>query len=123
MNMQIYFKGVDKSDIAETSIKERIAPIIEKFPDYRDSPIKITLEMLNSPQKPGVDVFSLVLDLKPKKSKGIIIRKSSTNMYSALADLCEAALERINRNGDKKRVKALNQRRKFLKKQDISDKS
>jgi hypothetical protein len=120
MNLQVYFKGIDKSDIAESSIKERILPVIEKFPELRDSPARVTLEMLNSPQKPGVDMFSLVLDLK---SKGIIIRKSSPNMYSALADLCEAALERINRDGDKKRVKGINQRRKFLKKHEISDKS
>ena len=102
--IQIVFKNLDKSELAKEAVFDRVGDLIAKFPELQTSKIVVTLEMLNSPQQAGVDVFSVKFRVGSGRYGGISLEKSSRSMYVALADVVDHALERLNRYGDRKRV-------------------
>lgn len=116
MTLKVIFKNFDKSEIAQSAISDRVLAVVNKFPQVNTDKSSITLEMKNSPQKSGLDMFTLTLNLSRFKSKRLLIAKSSSNMYVALAELCDSLLELLNRDGDRTRVKNISKQRSFLKK-------
>ena len=122
--IQVVFKNIDKSALAIEAVLERIQPIIDKFEDLKKSKIVVTIEMLNSPKQAGPDLFKLKLNIFNGRYNGISINKSQPNLYIALADVAEHMLEKLNRYGDKQRVKQRNQARllnsKIEKEDDVS---
>jgi ribosome-associated translation inhibitor RaiA len=103
--IRVAFKNLEKSEIAKESAINRIATIIERFPDLARHKIHTTLRMENSPLQAGPDMFSVKLFITGQRFKSIVIEKSSSSLYVALAEVVEHALERLNRYGDKARVK------------------
>lgn len=104
--IQVKFKNLEKSTLAVEAVLERIQPIAHKFEYLKQSRIAVTLEMLNSPDQAGPDLFSVKLNIFSGKFSGMSILKSNSNLYIALAEVAEHMLEKLNRHGDKKRVKA-----------------
>jgi ribosome-associated translation inhibitor RaiA len=102
---KIIFKNLEKSEIAKEAASVRIQGIVEKFPDLVGHRIQVTLSMENSPQQPGPDLFTVKLFIDGKRYRSIVIQKSSANLYTALAEVVDHALERLNRYGDKVRVR------------------
>lgn len=102
---KIIFKNLEKSEIAREAASVRIQGIVDKFPDLLDHRVQVTLSMENSPQQPGPDLFTVKLFVNGKRYQSIVIEKSSSNLYTALAEVVEHALERLNRYGDKVRVR------------------
>jgi ribosome-associated translation inhibitor RaiA len=112
--IKIYFKNLDKSELAKDVIHEKIDLLTEKFEDLKKCQIQITLEMENSKLQAGADLFSVKLHISEGRYKGVTVKKSNSNMYIALAEVVDHVLEVLNRSGDKKRVVGRNQIRSLL---------
>ena len=110
-SLKIVFKNLDRSELAKEAVTDKLQPVINKFPDLLDCRIDVTLEMHNSLQQPGPDVFAVALHISSGKYRGTRLTKSASNLYMALADLAEHLLEKLNRAGDRSRVKLRNQAR------------
>lgn len=103
--IQVKFKNLDKSEIIRETVTERVEVLGEKFEDLRDCRMTVTLEMENSPLQAGPDLFNVKLHIGTGRFKGVTVTKSNSNLYKALADLVDHMLEKLNRTGDKERVK------------------
>lgn len=103
--IQVKFKNLAKSDIAEEAALDRVAALADKFPELGRSNITVTLEMENSPFQAGPDVFSVKLHIANGRYRGTTVTKSEATLYKALADMMEHMLEKLNRAGDRRRVK------------------
>jgi ribosome-associated translation inhibitor RaiA len=103
--IQIKFKNLEKSELAREAAQERMENLIEKFPDLSESHLQVTLEMENSPTQAGPDFFKVKVFVSKSKYDGVLVEKSNSNLYVALADVVDHMLETLNRYGDKERVK------------------
>lgn len=112
--ISIKFKNLDKSELARDAAAERMEAMIEKFPDLAKSRIAVTLEMSNSPTQSGPDLFHVKVQVNGGKYDGVRLEKSAPNLYLALADVVDRMLEKLNRFGDRSRVKARNKARKQM---------
>ncbi|MCX6132097.1 MAG: hypothetical protein NTX25_23955 [Proteobacteria bacterium] len=112
--IQVNFKNMDRSELAKDASIERLETVIERFPDLRDSVIAVNLQVLNSPIHAGPDLFSVTLHIKTGRYRGIQLGKSAPNLYIALAEVIDRMLEKLNRFGDRSRVKSRNQAREFV---------
>ena len=111
--IHVIFKNLESSPLARESTLERFAVILDKFPDLEKSRIKITLEMKNSPIQAGPDLFSVKAQISGGKYRNIRVEKSAQSLYIALADVIDHMLELLNRCGDRNRVKARKNARRF----------
>ncbi|MBF0207655.1 MAG: HPF/RaiA family ribosome-associated protein [Oligoflexia bacterium] len=106
--MKIIFKNLEKSELAKELTQERLHTVFERFPDLQKSKVTVTLSMENSPQQAGADVFTVRFYSQGGRYRNIVLQKSASNLYAALADVVEHLLEKLNRFGDKIRVKQRN---------------
>ena len=109
----VVFKNLDKSNLTKEAVITRLQETIDRFPDLAGHRMTVTLSMENSPQQAGPDHFTVKVHVRGKKYRDVLIEKSAMNMYLALADVNEHLLERLNRMGDRTRVK-LRSRRTLL---------
>jgi ribosome-associated translation inhibitor RaiA len=91
--------------MAQAAVQERIGTMIQKFADLGESKIQVTLEMENSPHQSGPDFFKVKIQLSRGRYDGVIIEKADSNLYTALATITDHMLEKLNRFGDRTRVK------------------
>lgn len=115
--VNITFKNLENSQLAKDAVLEKMETVLEKFPELAKSKCYFTLEMENSPRQSGPDVFKTKLRVQGGKYDGLILEKDALSLYVALADLAEHILERLNRMGDKTRVKERHQERQLAEKQ------
>jgi ribosome-associated translation inhibitor RaiA len=113
--IQVNFKNLEKSELARELATERLETVIERFPDLAHSRVQITLSMENSPIQAGPDLFTVKVHFQGGRYAGITLQKSAPNLYAALADVVEHLLERLNRFGDRHRVKQRARSRKQTK--------
>lgn len=109
--IKVIFKNMERSELAQKAVTERLEAVIHKFPDLISHGISVTLEMLNSPVQAGPDLFSIRIYVHSGRYRGIRLQKSSPNLYIALADAVDHMLEVLNRFGDRVRVKERNRAR------------
>lgn len=109
--IRIIYRKLDKSELIDKAVHERLESVIARFPDLERSKIAVTLEMLNSPIQPGPELYKVKVHFRSGRYKNMILEKSSWNLYVALADVIEHLLERLNRFGDKDRVKRIKRER------------
>lgn len=112
--IRIFFKNLKKSDLAQDLAIERVSAVVERFPLTRNHRIDVTLSMENSPTQPGPDSFGVKLRIDGRHYRSIVIQKTAPNLYAALADVIEHSLERLNRFGDRQRVKNRRRSRRDL---------
>ena len=113
--IQIKFKNLEKSEMAREAVEERIETLIQKFPDLSASKIQITLEMENSPSQAGPDLFRVKLHVARGRYDGITVDKGDSSLYVALAEVVGHMLEKLNRFGDRLRVKERTKARKIAR--------
>ncbi len=118
--IQIHFKNLEKSEIAREAVIQRLEPFLEKFRHLKNSKIRVTLEMENAPHQPGPDMFTVKVHILGGRYRGITITKSDRNLYIALAEVVEHLLERLNRHGDRARIKNRSQSRQWTNKLKLS---
>lgn len=109
--LKIVFKNLEKSELAKEAAEERLATVADRFPDLCESRITVTLSMENSPLQAGPDVFSVKIQCHDGRYRGVIMQKSASSLYIALADLVDHLLEKLNRQGDKARVTQIHKAR------------
>lgn len=114
--IQIKFKNLEKSELAKEAVAERVEALVNKFEDLEESLITVTLEMENSPIQAGPDVFNVKLHVTRGRFDGTTVTKSNSNLYVALADLVDHMLEKLNRTGDRARVKERTKARQVARK-------
>lgn len=103
MSIKVVFKNVDKSDFAESTIKERFSLLKEKFPEIARRRTTVTLSMDNSPKQAGPDLYGVKVQLRADKNQNIIMEKTAQNPYQALHLLFDRIHERLIRFDEKKR--------------------
>ncbi len=113
--VKIIFKDLEKSELAKQAALDRFQDAVNRFPDLKNCRSSITLSVENSPIQAGPDAFTVKFRCQSGKYKGVILERSAPNLYIALADFSEYLLERLNRFGDKERVKKIKQARKSQK--------
>ncbi len=109
--IQVRFKNLEPSELAKDTAIERLSAIAEKFPDFFESQIRVTLSMENSPTQAGRDVFTVKVHCARGKYRGVLMERSSSSLYAALAEVVDRLLERLNRFGDRRRVQRRKQAR------------
>jgi len=112
--IQVKFKNLEKSETAREAVAERIQTLVNKFTDLNESNIQVTLEMQNSPRQAGPDLFTVKVHVSGGRYKGLRLEKSAQSFYAALADLVDHMLEKLNRFGDRARVKERSKARNVL---------
>ena len=117
--IQVKFKNLDKSEIAQEAVQERIEGLVLKFDDLGASRIQVTLEMENSPVQAGPDVFKVKLHVSRGRYDGITVEKSDSSLYVALAEVVDHMLEVLNRFGDRARVKERKRARELTRELEI----
>lgn len=115
--IRIVFKNLDESEIAKEVVQSAAQATFSRFPDLEGHEQTYTISMDNSQFKPGPDLFKVKLVIIGKKYGGLVLQKSAKSLYIALAELCEHSLERLNRFGDRQRVKNRARARKLLQQQ------
>lgn len=103
--IQIVFKDLERSELAKEVLLSRMSGALEKFPNLDGHRFIVTLSRENSAQQPGPDLFGVKLCVKGGEFNNLVLEKKASNLYVAAAELNEALLERINRAGDRARVK------------------
>jgi ribosome-associated translation inhibitor RaiA len=111
--MRVFFKNLDKSELALEAVEERLGDMVEKFPKLAGQKLTVTLSMENSPTRAGPDSFTVKILVETGEYAGIKLAKSAPSLYLALADVREHLLEALNRAGDRERVLKRGQERKF----------
>ncbi|MCB0355824.1 MAG: hypothetical protein KDD40_02395 [Bdellovibrionales bacterium] len=109
--IKVIFKDLEKSELAKSVAEESMNDLVDKFPDLKNSHISLTLSMQNSPTQAGPDLFTVKFYCKTGRYRGVIMQRSAPNLYKALSELSNSLLERLNRFGDKKRVKKIKRAR------------
>lgn len=113
--IQLLFKNLEPSDLVKDVVKTRIVTFVEKFPDLNGCKITVTLEMENSPSQAGPDSFSVKFFVATGRYRGVCVTKSAKSLYVASSDVLEHLLEKLNRFGDRTRVKERTHARKQAK--------
>ncbi len=108
----IIWKNITESDLTRDIIQQRLDTIIERFPDLLQRRVTVTLSMQNSPQQAGPDAFNVKFRVSEGRYRGLVVEQSSYHLYAALALVVESLLERLNRHGDKSRMRRLHQARR-----------
>lgn len=111
--LQIVFRNIKHSEFIKAAVYDKIETTYERFPDLRDSRVRIIVTMENSPTQAGPDEFKVKLVSRGGRYKNLIIEKAAPQFHAALADLTDHLLERLNRFGDKLRMKKLRQARRL----------
>lgn len=124
--IEVKFKNLEKSELAKDVVNERLETLIAKFEDLETSKISVTLEMENSPIQAGPDVFKVKIHISNGRYRGTTVTKSDANLYKALAEISDHMLEKLNRAGDKERVRerarARQLQRKLIKNENLEHK-
>lgn len=103
--IQIKFKNLEKSEMAREAVQERMEALVDKFPDLNECKMLVTLEMENSPTQAGPDLFKVKVHVSRGRYRNTTVEKSDSNLYAALAEVVDHMLEKLNRFGDRMRVK------------------
>ncbi|MEN9722843.1 MAG: hypothetical protein RJB38_829 [Pseudomonadota bacterium] len=110
--IHVKFKNLESSDLIRDIASERISSVIRKFPQLANQRVIVTLEMENSPTQPGPDLFSVKVHFRERGHKSLTIKKASTDLHTALADVTDHLLENINRLEERDRTKNRNAARR-----------
>ncbi len=116
--VHVIFRNLEPSAFARTLVKDRLSHTIERFPDLQESRINVTLSMENSPQQAGPDLFRVRIRMAGGRYNGVILQKTASNLFVALAAADDSLLERLNRFSDRVRVKKRQQARRYRQPED-----
>ena len=113
--LSIAFKNLDKSELAQEIVRKRIGDLFLKFPYLKNHDVRICLSMENSFSQAGPDLFTAKMIVQGSRFNNLILEKSAPNLYQAIADLDGHLLEKLNRAGDRRRVKSRKQKRRITR--------
>lgn len=109
--LKIVFKNLEPSQLARDIVQERITPVIKKFPALANHKVTLTLEMENSPNQAGPDLFTITSTGSGKTFKNLRMRKSSINFYLATAELVDGFNKLLSHENERlKKITKTNRR-------------
>lgn len=111
--IRVLFRNMDQSELAKEAVFDRLSSVVTKFPWLTESQVTVTLSTENSPRQAGPDLFCVRVRIHGGIAKGILLKASATSLYVALADVSDGLLERLNRFGDRNRVKSRTRERRL----------
>jgi ribosome-associated translation inhibitor RaiA len=111
---KLVFRNLEPSDLTRAFVEERLLQLTSKFPDLERAHFQLTIVLENSPRHPGPHSFTLKLHVLAGRYRGVRLEKSALHFYQAMAELMEAMLERLNRFGDRERVRKRQRERQLL---------
>lgn len=98
MKIQYVFRHLDKSEFIKKFAQEHIERLLSKHSNTPNLAGIVKLEMENSPQHPGKDVFKCEILLKSPRHGSLIVKKRTGNMYEAIVeatDKLSLAMEKV----------------------------
>lgn len=111
--IRVVFKNMESSELTKFAVVEKLKPFMSKFPDLRAGLIHVTVEMHNSPAKAGQDLYSIKAHIHGGRYHGVRLEKSSAKLHAALSEISDHLLEKLNRYGDRIRVKQRSRERRL----------
>lgn len=106
--LRIVFKNLEPSQLARNVVKDRIEPVLEKFPALEEHRVTLTLEMENSPTQAGLDLFTVTSIVSGLTFKNLKLRKSAENFYQATAEFVDAFSELLRQETDRRKKISIN---------------
>ncbi len=101
----VIYKNLDKSEAFTKSVNDKLDTLKYKFPELQKNSIRVTINMDNSPVKPGQQLFSVKFCINNGRYKGLTLRKSATCLYTALSIASEKLKNQIAKVKRKRRSK------------------
>lgn len=98
MRIQYVFRHLDQSEFIKKFAQEHIERLLSRHSKNPNLGGVVKLEMENSPQHPGKDVFKCEILLKSPRHGNLIVKKRNGNMYEAIieaTDKLSVALEKV----------------------------
>lgn len=92
---------MESSELARDVVEKRIGMVISKFPSLQGHQVTLTLEMENSPQQAGADVFTVSSMINGKIYKDLKLKRSSDHFYQAIAELADGLKVLLSRETDR----------------------
>lgn len=117
--MKVVFKNFHRSEIVENIVRERVGGVIDKFPDLAQSDIMVTLSEENSPFQAGPDEYGVKLIARGGRYRDLVLKKSSQNLYIALAMVIERLSERLKRHSERTHSKWRRESRKMISRETL----
>lgn len=109
--LEIVFKNLEPSELANDIVKDRIAPLILNYPSLANQERRLTLEMHNSPNRPGSDLFTVSSLVMGATYRSLKIQKSAQNFYIATAELVDGLNELLSNKSN--RIQKMNRKSKI----------
>ncbi|MEZ4815321.1 MAG: ribosome-associated translation inhibitor RaiA [Bdellovibrionota bacterium] len=98
MKIQYVFRHLDQSEFIKNFAKEHIERLLTRHSRTPNIEGTVKLEMENSPQHPGKDIYKCEIVLKSPHHGRMIVKKRTGNMYEAIseaADKLSISLEKV----------------------------
>ncbi len=86
MKIQYVFRHLDQSEFIKKFAQEHIERLLARHTNTPNVHGIVKLEMENSPQHPGKDVFKCEILLQSPYHGKMIVKKRTSNMYEAITD-------------------------------------
>jgi len=109
--VRIVFRNFGQSSRVKDYIQQKVAHVLEKFPEALGSSTTIIVARESSPVHLGPQQFHLKLISLVKGTKPVILEKSGPSAEQALALLADRLFEVMHRAIERKREKNRAQRR------------
>jgi ribosome-associated translation inhibitor RaiA len=103
--MIVHYKSLEKSDFIQKNLAEKWEKVLAKFPLVHNHHPHITVEMLNSPKHAGKDWYRIKFSLQDEYYGTLVQEAEGDNIYAAIEEVFHHLPQRLNKIGDKKRVK------------------
>lgn len=108
MRIQYIFRHLDQSEFLKKFAQDHIERLLSRYKGTPNINSVIKLEMENSPEQPGKDVFSCEILLSSPQLGKLIVKKRTANMYEAIAE----ATDKLSMSMEKVKGRFLSKRRK-----------
>lgn len=86
MKIQYVFRHLDQSEFIKKFAKEHIERLLARHTNTPNVHGIVKLEMENSPQQPGKDVYKCEILLQSPHHGKMIVKKRTGNMYEAITE-------------------------------------
>ena len=117
MRIQYIFRHLDQSEFVKKFAQDHVERLLSKYKGTPNLNGIVKLEMENSPQQSGKDVFSCEILLSSPQHGKLIVKKRTANMYEAIAEATDKlayAMEKVKGRFLSKRKRNKSTARKII---------
>ncbi len=111
MKVKVLFHNLESSNLINSAIETKLGHVLEKFEDRAQAKATVIVSMENSRAQRGPDLFTVKAVIKLGRHGSLVLEKSDSEFYRALAMLADRLQDQVNRMLDKDRVRKLKRAR------------